>query len=88
VNLSKENGEERKREERERRREESFEHLVIRGYNFGEYLLLLIFATKKKHLWHIQNHGGRRKRKKNKKTCDEIFSKEEQDSMRNTCGIF
>lgn len=36
--------------EREMRREESFEHLVIRGYNFGEYfLLLLIFATKKKH---------------------------------------
>lgn len=36
--------------ERERRGEESFEHLVIRGYSFGEYLLLLlIFATKKKH---------------------------------------
>jgi hypothetical protein len=45
VNLSKENREWRERE----RREESFEHLVIRGYNFGEYfLLLLIFATKKK----------------------------------------
>lgn len=49
VNLSKENREWRERDEK-RRREESFEHLVIRGYNFGEYfLLLLIFATKKKH---------------------------------------